>query len=157
MTPEQLRDDIARDDATPQEIQRVTERYRESDNPFLQEMAKRCSPHAPCPQPDSCNADRICIYRCQWFADTAANRDQLEQMARGEIWFLPSDAPISDTDAPKEWRRHTVDITGPAPQYVEDDMISLERRWRFVKILWWALRIALVGFVLWRIVHRGGQ
>ncbi len=33
--------------------------------------------HAPCPCPESCNADQVCIYRCQLLADTPHNREVL--------------------------------------------------------------------------------
>lgn len=55
-------------------------------NPFLQAMERRCNPHAPCPAPESCNADRICIYRCQWFADNAGTRAQLAIQAAACQW-----------------------------------------------------------------------
>jgi hypothetical protein len=37
--------------------------------------------HAPCPCPESCNSDQVCIYRCQWLADTPHNREVLASQA----------------------------------------------------------------------------
>jgi len=162
--PEQLARDVERlrDDATLQEIQCVTARYRESDNPFLQEMANCCDPHAPCPSPDSCKADQICIYRCQWHEDTIGNRSKLAIQAGAGSWlkqdaesrFTPNELRRAD-HAPSQYQRHTVDITGPAPQYVEDELLAVERRWKRAKVAWLLLGVLVAGFVVWRLVGGG--
>jgi len=75
MTPEQLRDEIAKDDATLEEVQKITTRYR----------------------------------------------------------------------------RQTVDITGPAPQYVEDELLAFERGMRWAKVGWAVVGVLVVGYVVWRL------
>ena len=81
MTPEQLRAEIAKDDATLEEVQKITTRYQ----------------------------------------------------------------------------RHTVDITGPAPKYVEDEMIAFERGWKRAPWMWVILGLFVLGYVVWRVVNGGGQ
>lgn len=165
MTPEQLRDELANDNRIDSDwnsagycahdtplylhceacaVERVTAKYSRSNNPFLQEMAKRCNPHAPCPTPDSCNADQICIYRCQWFADTEDSHRQLRSMANGETWFKPTS---------ELYQRHTVNLTGPAPHYVEDELLAVERGWKRAKVAWVVMGVLVVGYVVWRACH----
>jgi len=52
--------------------------------------------------------------------------------------------------------RHTIDIHGPAPQYVEDELLAVERGWRRARVAWVVLGVLVVGFVVWR-VYGGGQ
>lgn len=54
-----------------------------------------------------------------------------------------------------KYQRHTVDITGPAPQYVEDEMLAMERGWKRAKVAWVALGVLVVGYVVWRVVGGG--
>lgn len=55
---------------------------------------------------------------------------------------------IGTIDAKKitanDWHRHTVDITDPAPKYVQDELLVFEKGWRRAKYA----SLLLLGFVL---------
>ena len=51
----------------------------------------------------------------------------------------------------ERYRRHTVDIAGPAPQHVEDELLAFERGWRRAKVAWAVLFVLVVGYVVWRL------
>jgi hypothetical protein len=39
----------------------------------------------------------------------------------------------------------------PAPRYVEDEMLVLERGWRRVKLAWWVLGVLVAVVVAWKL------
>lgn len=55
------------------------------------------------------------------------------------------------------YQRHTIDISGPAPQFIEADMLALEKGWRRAKLAWVVLGVLVVGFVVWRWMNGGGE
>ena len=48
------------------------------------------------------------------------------------------------------YERHTVDIRGPAPHYVEDELLAFERGWKRAKAAWLVLGVLVAGYVVWR-------
>lgn len=53
------------------------------------------------------------------------------------------------------YQRHTVDISGPTPQYLEAEMLALEKGWRRAKLAWVVLGVLVVGFVVGWLVSGG--
>lgn len=51
------------------------------------------------------------------------------------------------------YQRHTVDIRGPAPHQVEDELLAFEKGWRRAKVARWVIGVLVVGYVVWRVVH----
>ena len=51
----------------------------------------------------------------------------------------------------ERYRRHTVDLSGPAPQHVEDEALAFERGYRRAKVAWCVLLVLVTGYVVWRL------
>lgn len=54
------------------------------------------------------------------------------------------------------YQRHTVDITGAAPQYIEDELLAVERGLRRAKWAWLFLGVLVAAYVVVR-VWAGGE
>lgn len=100
-----------------------------------------CDPHVPCPCPDSCAADQVCIARCQWLVDTPQNRIALRQLAITEV------TPAANLE------RHTVDIDRQ-PMSVEDEWAHLRIRWTWIGVGLLIVSAAIVVGLAWWVVSR---
>jgi hypothetical protein len=75
-------------------------------------------------------------------------------------WFKRESAPLpgiehsrlEDDPLYQNYQRHTVDIKGPAPQFVEDEMLAVERGVRWAKVAWVVLGVLVAGYVVWRVL-----
>jgi len=129
MTPEQLRDEIAKDDATLEEVQRVAGKYQQ---PRFQTI---CMCHGDAATCNLACAGRIEVPVVVDYQRHTVDTDPLNSngtCAHGVSMKHPCAecGPTGRAWYPdqRSMKRHTVDISGPPPQYVEDESSRCSRR-----------------------------
>ena len=141
MTPEQLRDAIADNSVDSTHNSYGSCRHNVS---FVQPCGK-------------CEMERYSISQRApgWFEKQA--REFPDRLSRDILKFQDEEARDDATlqeiqRIAARYSRHTVDIGDSAPQYVEGEMLAVEKGWRRANVAWVVLGVLVVGFVVgWRV------